>query len=80
MGIQPYPLADRLPKVRPSSQKPYNTALSVALPFKETRLRSRHQNSPLTKKPSQGAGPTSPTGDKLHSKKDCNYAAVKRRP
>ena len=47
---QPYPLADRLPKVIPSSQAYHNTPMGVTLPYRETWSSSTHENigaSPL---------------------------------
>jgi len=35
IGTQPYPLADRLPKVTPSTQTSQNTPVDKALPFRE---------------------------------------------
>ena len=63
-GIQPHPLAERLPKIILSSQTSQNTPPDAVLPTRKTRSSLIHQNtgtSPLHQKPTQPTEPTLPT-------------------
>ena len=64
-GTQHHPLAERLPKIRISSQIPQNTPPDAVLPTRKPRSSLIHQKQapvPSTRKPTQPTEPTLPTG------------------
>ena len=79
IGTQPHPLAERLPKIKLSSQTPQNAPLDVVVferptkPYKNKNPPERQDPAtptrtqapvPFTRKPTQATEPTSPTGDR----------------
>ena len=72
-GTQTYPPADRLPKVILSPQTPQNTPPDEALPIrgKDGAPPTRTQAPvPSTRNPTQGTGPTSPTGGRYQKQEE----------
>ena len=81
IGTQPYPLAERLPKIIVKPQTRQNTPQDVDLPTKRQDLASSTRTQalvPSTRKPTQPTEPTLATGDRYPKQQELRTCSLQK--